>query len=277
MINGSFSPISFHEMKRIHLFEFEDMPWFPDWIRVLMTKYIMTFHKVLGTAGLLEELVEKGLQKSEAQMILDLCSGSGGPMLEVASKLRSSGKFPDLRLILSDLYPNQEAAKSINQKNDETLAYLIDPLDATQVRKGLIGLRTMVSSMHHMKPEVAKKILKNAKEANQPILVFEISDNSPPIFLWWLAIPFAFFMSLIFMPLVRPISWQQLVFTYLIPILPIFIAWDGAVSNARTYTLEDMGELIKGLSDETYDWEMGKLKGKGGNKLYLLGSPSKLS
>ena len=41
---------------------FEDMPWFPDWIRVLMTRYIMTFHKILGTAGLLEKLVEKGLQ-----------------------------------------------------------------------------------------------------------------------------------------------------------------------------------------------------------------------
>jgi hypothetical protein len=73
--------------------------------------------------------------------------------------------------------------------------------------------------------------------------------------------------------MVRPMTWQQLVFTYLIPILPMFIAWDGAVSNARTYTLEDMGELIHGLSDETYTWEKGKVKGKGGNKLYLLGRP----
>jgi hypothetical protein len=260
-------------MKRIHLFEFEDMPWFPDWIRVLMTRYIMTFHKILGTAGLLEKLVEKGLQKSEALLILDLCSGSGGPMLDVAENLRTSGRFPDLKLMLSDLYPNHEAAKSINQKNDASVAYLTDPLDATQVRRGLVGLRTMVSSMHHMKPELARKILKNAKEANQPILIFEISDNSAPIFLWWLAMPFAFIMTFIFTPLVRPMSWQQLLFTYLIPILPIFIAWDGAVSNARTYTLEDMEDLIQGLSDKSYSWEMGKLKGKGGNKLYLLGSP----
>lgn len=260
-------------MKRIHLFEFEDMPWFPDWIRVLMTQYIMTFHKILGTAEVLEELVEKGLQKSEAPMIIDLCSGSGGPMLEVADKLRTSGKFPELKLVLSDLYPNQKAAKAINQKEEDSVTYLVDSLDATQVRKGLVGLRTMVSSMHHMKPELARKILKNAKEANQPILIFEISDNSAPIFLWWLAIPFAFITSLFFTPMVRPISWQQLVFTYLIPILPLFIAWDGAVSNARTYTLEDMGELIEGLTDENYSWEMGKVKGKGGNKLYLLGYP----
>ena len=61
-------------------------------------------------------------------------------------------------------------------------------------------------------------------------------------------------------------------FTYLIPILPLFIAWDGAVSNARTYTLEDMGELIQGLSGEKYSWDMEKLKGKGGNICIYWGS-----
>jgi hypothetical protein len=132
----------------------------------------------------------------------------------------------------------------------------------------------MVSSMHHMKPNVARQILKNAKESNQPILIFEISDNSPPIFLWWLAIPIAFVTSLFVTPMVRPMSWKQVVFTYLIPILPLFIAWDGAVSNARTYTLEDMEILIQGQSDENYQWEKGKIKGKGGNKVYLLGIPT---
>lgn len=127
-------------MKRIHLFEFEDQVWFPDWIRVLMTRYFMTFHKMLGTADLLFHLVEKGLHNSQAKMILDLCSGSGGPMIEV-------------------------------------------------------------------------------------------------------------------------------------PLLPLFIAWDGAVSNARTYNLDDVEILIQGLSDKSHQWEKGKIKGKGGNKFYLLGMP----
>jgi len=65
---------------------------------------------------------------------------------------------------------------------------------------------------------------------------------------------------------------QQMVFTYLVPILPLFIAWGGAVSNARTYTLEDMGELIQGLSGEKYSWDMEKLKGKEGNICIYWGS-----
>lgn len=259
-------------MKRIHLFEFEDLGWFPDWIRVLMTRYIMTFHKILGTADILFPLTKKGLLHTHSNIILDLCSGSGGPMIEVSQKLKKLPEFEDLKLILSDLYPNLSAAKQFNNKNPD-IEYITTPLDASNVNKDLKALRTMVSSMHHMKPDIARQILQNAKESNQPILVFEISDNSPPIFLWWLAIPFAFITSLIVTPMVRPMTWQQLVFTYLIPILPLFIAWDGAVSNARTYTLDDMEILIQGLSDKNYQWEKGKIKGKGGNKVYLLGMP----
>jgi hypothetical protein len=261
-------------MKRIHLFEFEDKAWFPDWIRVLMTRYIMTFHKILGTADLLFPLVEKGLQSTDDKVILDLCSGSGGPMIEVLTRLKKLPENKNLKLKLSDLYPNQSAADQFNKDNKRDIEYITTPLDASNVNKDLKGLRTMVSSMHHMRPNTAGKILQNAKESNQPILIFEISDNSQPIWIWWLAIPVAFITTLFVTPMVRPMTWQQLVFTYLIPILPLFIAWDGAVSNVRTYTLEDMEILIQGLSDKNYQWEKGKIKGKGGNKVYLLGIPT---
>ncbi|WP_194973460.1 hypothetical protein [Aquiflexum lacus] len=263
-------------MKRIHLFEFEDQAWFPDWIRVLMTRYIMTFHKMLGTADLLLPLVEKGLRYTNDKVILDLCSGSGGPMIEVTQNLKKLPEHKNLKLILSDLYPNLSAADQFNNINPD-IEYITTPLDASNVNQDLKGLRTMISSMHHMKPNVSRQILLNAKESNQPILIFEISDNGPPIFLWWLAIPFAFITTLFVTPMVRPMTWQQLVFTYIIPILPLFIAWDGAVSNARTYTLKDIDILIQGLSDENYQWEKGKIKGKGGNKVYLLGKPVNLN
>jgi hypothetical protein len=260
-------------MKRIHLFEFEDQAWFPDWIRVLMTRYIMTFHKMLGTADLLLPLVEKGLRYTNDKVILDLCSGSGGPMIEVTQNLKKLPQHKNLKLILSDLYPNLSAADRLIKDKNPGIEYITTSLDASNVDKELKGLRTMVSSLHHMKPNVAKQILKNAQESKQPILIFEISDNSPPIFLWWISIPIAFIITLFVTPMVRPMTWQQVVFTYVIPILPLFIAWDGAVSNARTYTLEDIEILIQGLSDENYHWEKGKIKGKGGNKVYLLGKP----
>lgn len=261
-------------MKRIHLFEFEDFHWFPNFLRICMTNYIITVHKLLGSAEELAELLANLLKRTQHQSIIDMCSGAGGPMPEVKKLLEDKHGFSNLSLTMTDLYPNTQAAAAINQLNDPNLQYITTPVDATNVDENRKGLRTMICSMHHMTPSIAKKILKDAQKDQQPICIFEISDNSMPFILWWLAIPTSFIMTLFITPFVRPMTWKQIVFTYLIPILPIFIAWDGAVSNARTYTLEDWDELLKELPSTNYTWEKGTIKGKAGNKMYLMGIPA---
>lgn len=262
-------------MKRLHIFEFEDLAWFPDWIRVLMVRYLNSFHRMMGSAPMIADLVARAMRESKRNAMVDLCSGAGGVTLDVVELLKNKHGISDLKATLTDLYPNQSAAAAINNPNNPNLRYLTHSINAAEVDETQTGtgVRTMVGCMHHMRPEVARQILKNARDAREPIVVFELSDNSPPAFLWWLAIPFGFIMTLFLTPLIRPMSWQQIVFTYLIPILPIFIAWDGAVSNVRTYTESDLRELLKGLESEDYSWEIGKLKGKAGKQMYLIGMP----
>ncbi|WP_114783389.1 hypothetical protein [Botryobacter ruber] len=259
-------------MKRIHLVEFEDLDWFPDWLRQCMTRLLVVMHKILGTSNELAELLVKVLPHAERPAIIDLCSGSGGPMFEVFRILKDKYQFTNLTLMLTDLYPDKETAKRVNSGLNPGITYLAKPVDATNIDPGLTGVRTMVCSMHHMKPEVARAILKDALVNRQPICVFEISDNSYPVWLWWVALPFNFVTALFLTPLARPLTWRQLVFTYLVPVIPLFFAWDGAVSNARTYTLDDMDELLKGLTAEDYHWEKGRIEGRS-KKLYLLGLP----
>ena len=176
------------------------------------------------------------------------------------------------KLIMTDLYPNQHYADKINSQNALQISYETSSVDAANVTSELKGLRTMVGSLHHMNPEMARKILKNAMEAKQPFLAFEISDNSYPKALRWVAIPFNIISSLFVSAFARPYSFQQFLFTYLIPIIPLTFAWDGAVSNARTYTLKDMDILHDGLESDDYAWEKGLINGKS-KKLYLLGLP----
>lgn len=261
-------------MKRIHLFEFEDQSWFPDWIRVRMTRMLVVVHKLFGTAPHLAKLIDQSLEKSGATSIVDLCSGGGGPMIDVIDILKEEYGHEDLKLVLSDLYPDHSFAQQINEQNNPKLSYTTSSVDATNIDRNLKGLRTMICSLHHMRPTVAKAILQDAQEAMQPICVYEISDNSvPPTFLWWIGLPFNFIFALFVSPLARPMTWQQIVFTYLIPIIPICFAWDGTVSNTRTYTVSDMDELLEGFDSDNYQWEKGTIKSKGGNKLYLLGMP----
>lgn len=260
-------------MKRIHLFEFEDFSWFPEWLRRCMTRLIMVMHRLLGTSDKVAELIAEVLRESNSSRILDLCSGSGGPMPEVLNILRDRHGMQNLELTLTDLYPDNETATKLNQQNGNHISYLTNPVDATQIDGQMSGVRTMVGSFHHFAPLEAKNILHTAQDSRNPIVIFEISDNAPPIWLWWIAFPINFIMTFFITPMVRPMSWQQLVFTYIIPIIPICFAWDGAVSNARTYTLSDLDKMLNEIKSEDYHWEKDIIEGKT-NQIYLIGMPN---
>jgi hypothetical protein len=262
----------FLAMKRIHLVEVEDWLHCPTWIRQATTRLIGVMHQLVGSKTDLVDLLTRALACTPHPALIDLCSGSGGPMISVWQTLRQNPSFDQLSLTLSDLHPDQHLARHINGLNNPQLAYLTQPLDARCIDARLKGVRTLIGSFHHMPPVVAQQILRDAQAQRQPICVLEISDNSLPKGLWWLALVPIFLMCLLITPRVKPLSWVQLVFTYCIPIIPLVFAWDGAVSNARTYTLKDLDLLLGGLPAGAYQWETGRLSGRF-KKLYLLGLP----
>lgn len=262
-------------MKRMSLFEFEDFRWFPGGLRECLTLYIAAMHRVLGTERILAPLLARALEAAATDRVVDLCSGGGGPLLQTTARLEADhGLRPDVTL--TDLYPNTDAAARINAAGDAArVRYLQSPVDAGQVPDTLQGVRTMVCSFHHMPPPVARRILQDAFEKRQALCVLEISDNSQPRWLWWTAIPAGVLMVLLLTPLIRPLRLRQVLLTYVLPVLPLLIAWDGAVSNARTYTEEDLRELLAGLEAPDYQWELSHPRAPGApaTMLTLVGLP----
>ena len=82
-------------------------------------------------------------------------------------------------------------------------------------------------------------------------------------------------MVLFMTPFVKPITWQQLVFTYLIPIVPILYAWDGQASMPRIYSMQDMDQLLEGLSTESYFWTKEQAQNEKGKTIgtFVIGLP----
>ena len=114
----------------------------------------------------------------------------------------------------------------------------------------------------------------------EPILIYEMGGHQiVPFMVWLLCLPIGltmvFTMALVKSAFVRPLTFQQIFFTYIIPLIPIFYAWDGQASIARMYSLNDLDELTAGLNDSTYTWEKGYGRSKRGAKVgtYLLGLP----
>ncbi|WP_062055553.1 hypothetical protein [Aquimarina longa] len=258
-------------MKRIHLFEFEDLKWFPNWIRICMTRLIMVMHKKFKTSQDMAKLLSDLIEQTKITKIVDLCSGSGGAMLDVVSQLKYVHKIKNVELILSDLYPNLDAAKKINQTNN-SVSYRTTPLDATNLDDNIEGILTMIGSFHHMKPELAKRILVEVQKRKQPICIMEINKKFP-IVLWWFFIPLSMILCLFITPLVKPLTLKQVIFTYLIPIIPICFAWDAVITSGRIYRMEDLDILLKDLGNENYTWKKGIIKGDS-EKIYLIGHPN---
>ncbi|MEM6675924.1 MAG: hypothetical protein AAF726_23955, partial [Planctomycetota bacterium] len=110
--------------------------------------------------------------------------------------------------------------------------------------------------------------------------IYELTDNKVPFPLWCLGLviglPLVALSALVLTPLVRPLRARQLLFTYLIPIIPLFYAWDGQASMPRIYGLDDLDDLLSRLDDTgDYAWEKGVAKTDEGKSagIYLLGTP----
>ena len=88
-----------------------------------------------------------------------------------------------------------------------------------------------------------------------------------------LAMLFSPISVLLTTPFIKPFKLGRLLFTYLIPIVPLFVLWDGVVSCLRTYSVKEMETLVASLQhSDTYNWEIGRIKSGPGVVLYLLGT-----
>ncbi|EDP72126.1 hypothetical protein FBALC1_13532 [Flavobacteriales bacterium ALC-1] len=265
-------------MKRIQLFEFEDFNWFPSTIRTGMTNLLVVLQKMMGTSEVIASLIATTKQRHNFSQIIDLGSGSGGIMLDVLKKLNTDNS-ESLKLRLSDLHPNPQLVKRINSSNIANVTYHETSVDATNLTDLPKGLKTMVNSFHHMPPNMAKGILKSAQDNKQPLLIYEIGENKIPTLIWWLLLPLSLailiVMVLFMTPFVKPLSWKQILFTYLIPIIPLCYAWDGQASIMRIYTFKDVEYLIRDFKNESYTWEIAKAKKANGKTIgyYILGLP----
>lgn len=266
-------------MKRIQLFEFEDFGWFPSAIRTGMTNLIVVLHKMMGTSVVIANLIENIKKRYDFTQIVDLGSGSGGAMLDVMQEFKNKPETKNIKLIMTDLHPNPQVVSRIKNKGDENIDYDKTSVDATNFSKMPKGLKTMMNSFHHMPPDIARKILKSAHDNKQPIMIYEMGENFVPTLLWWLLLPLSLVilivMVLFMTPFVRPLTWKQLLFTYIIPVIPLCYAWDGQASSVRTYTFKDVEFLLEGLKDEGYTWEIAHAKKANGKNLgyYVLGLP----
>lgn len=258
---------------RLHLFEFEDLSGFPDSIRQGMLDYLRFFLVSLKAYQPAVPLINELLHETKTNNIIDLCSGGGGPVVQISSHLKGE-KGEGVKICLTDKFPNIPAFQSLAGQSGGYISYSNQPLDVTGFKHNGECVYTMFSAFHHFKPEDARKILAGFAREGRTVAIFDGGDKNLLFILGILLLHPVFF--LLFTPLIRPFNWKRIAFTYVLPVIPLCTIWDGLVSIARLYTPVDMLKEARrsGVFPE-YEWTAGRIRHPLGFRItYLRGKKS---
>jgi hypothetical protein len=263
-------------MRRIQFIELHEQPWIPSSLRDDITDALQFGLNLSKAYAPIASLLRGVLDSAGSCSVVDLCSGGGGPWLELSRELKFrnlQGGVPELqisRIWLTDKYPNLRALENAGAPSENCITYYPSSVDAMRVPSELKGFRTMFTSFHHFSPEEARAILQNAADAGEGIGIFEITRRAPltiGLMFAWALMPF------VCTPWIRPFRWSRLLRTYLIPITPLVFLFDGVVSCLRTYRPQELREIVDKLTAGDYQWEIGEHSSGKVPITYLIGYP----
>jgi hypothetical protein len=263
-------------MRRVQFIELHEQPWFPSSLRDETTDALQFGLNLSKAYAPIAPLLQGVLDSAGSCLVVDLCSGGGGPWLELFRKLQSrklQGDAPGPQIShiwLTDKYPNLRALENPGAASENRITYYPGSVEAMKVPSELKGFRTMFTSFHHFSPEEARAILQNAVDAGEGIGIFEVTQRAPltiGLMFPWALMPF------VCTPWIRPFRWSRLLWTYLIPIIPLVFLFDGVVSCLRTYGPRELREIVDKLPASEYQWEIGEHPSGRVPITYLIGCP----
>lgn len=269
-------PLLLEHVKRLQLFEFEDLSWVPRVVRDGGTDLLdLGFARMGFYDGVVSKL-EQLLGETRVDRMVDLCSGGGGGTLQVVRHLRRVGN--SVPIVLSDRHPNEAGIARVQALADASTTYRTEPVDAMTGGGALSGMRTMAGALHHFTPESISQLLQGIVKRGEPVFFMDVAASStirkmPPALL-----PLAVLLnmlplvvgSLFLTPFVHPFRLSRWLLTYVLPAIPILVAWDGTVSALRAYSPDELLDLARGVpGGDQYAWE----SARAGKALYLSGKP----
>jgi hypothetical protein len=244
-------------MRRKNLAEIEDWPGLPRWLRDAMTGYLRVAIGLSRPYAMTGPVLTELVRQSGGSRIVDLASGGGGPWPELVKELETSlGEHPTVTL--TDIRPNQAAA--IELERLPGVAYRREPLSALEIPADLEGVRTIFTGLHHFSEAEVRSIFRSARDGRVPFLAAEATHRSLRGILLTLLVPL---LVLLLMPRVRPRRALPLVLTYLPPIIPVLIWWDGFASTMRAYRAEELELLTSEMEVPGYSWWVEEVEVRG--------------
>ena len=229
-------------MPRLHLIEIAEQPWCPRAIRDGLTDFLRVVIDAGGAYAPAAPLLAELLQHTRSIRIVDLCSGGGGPWRSLVPALGERGVRPAIRV--TDINPNLEAFAALERELPGVVSGESRPVNALAVPADLVGVRTVFTALHHFRPAEARALFGDAARRGVPICAFESTRRDAIAILLTMLSPI---VVLLVTPRIRPFRWSRLLLTYVLPLIPLVVLFDGIVSCLRTYSIAELEALVRGV------------------------------
>ena len=215
---------------------------------------------------------------------VDFCAGAGGPTpfieQDLNSRLQVSRKHGNLEytrsdehreldvgngvdFVLTDIAPHIEAWEEIFKKSDN-MHFISTPVDAADAPLDLLSslpnggkggkvFRLFNLAFHHFDDPLAKRILHNSIATSDGFGIFELQARTLSSLI---TISLIWPLMLLITPFYFWRSPGHLFFTYVVPIIPFVLVFDGYVSSLRTRSTQEILRLM-GNKGDVKGWRFG--------------------
>ena len=268
-------------------------------LTILWTLHVPLLQPCAPAALAAHVLHEQLGKRTRAFTYVDFCAGAGGATLVIErtlnTRLRASaidfaaspsgtirdadstnGSDRDLApkdgidFVLTDIAPHPSAWAAAAKKSPH-IHYIDASVDATAAPSDLLELSTLPRAskkrpvfrifnlaFHHFDEQPARTLLANTIATSSGFAIFELVGRTPlallttvlmtPVLL--LLTPFAFWGD-----------WVHLFWTFVLPVIPFVVFFDGVMSAIRIRTGEEVRDMVESVrremgEDKAGDWEV---------------------
>ena len=206
--------------------ELEDYAWFPAILRKYQMEMIGQTVSYFGFYHTIANRIKADLTTYGVKSITDLCSGSGQPGIYVHRKLQ----MPEVETLLTDKYPQQI-------KSHIGVVYSPNSLDINDLNPDAATFYTMYNAFHHLNDNEQKTLIQKVLTTKSQLMIVEIVQ---PGLLNIFMVTLASTLGVWFLcPMIRPLEWKRLIFTYILPLNVLTVLIDGYISVFKSKSIKD--------------------------------------
>lgn len=259
---------------RRHLVELHEQPWFPEVWRDLFRAGLGKAFVLFGLSRETARVLAPFLVAHRPAEVLDLCSGSGEFSRDAWRRALSGedgGAERRSELVLSDLYPVPQRWAAFHPGN----RYIGAPVDIRALDAGLPRTWMMLNTLHHFRPDELRDLLQRAATSADGFIAVDRDART------WREMLVTFFLvpiaaAIITAFLIRPFRAHNVLWGLLVPVIPLVALVDGIVSNLRSYTVQELRDLVADCP-ASFAWKVDVTPGGGGAPplTYIIGARRK--